>query len=310
MSRTLHCAAIALCVLLLATVSCQAAQQLAAQDDFNDNAMSPMWGLFIDGIGPVAQETNGWVEVTLPADTHEADSPHSFGGGYKSKQCLRGDFDIKIDYFLLDWPRANGVRVGLELFPDTGGIRMGNVQRASFGREVSTPAELYAADYQGTGGAVPTDHQSGSLRLTRVGSTLISGVLVDGQWIELCSDEFSAKNYYVAFTAWSHNYAFADKQVKVAFDNFAMLYGEWVDPGAPMADASQVPLISVEPAISAAPNVVSQVTALRDSELVKLPRGRPYFRMERLSSRSVPAKCGPYSRLKMSLPPGTAGVKR
>jgi len=299
----------ALIVLLVSTSACGLFGATLV-DDFDDDYMDPaLWTLFIDGIGPVANETDGWVEVTLPPDCHEAEAPHSFGGGFKSKFLLKGDFDIKIDYVLLDWPSGSGVRVGLGMFPPKGG-QLGNVQRGGFGSQEShLPTEAYCVDYQTSGGAVPTTHLSGSLRLARVGDKLTGGVLVQGQWVELHTGQFSDADYHFAFTAWSHDYAFADKPVRIAFDNFVMFYGQPVGLQDLAASRAGAALPAAKPRSALAP-AAPKPAAFRSCEVIKMPSGRSFLRMPRLPAKTLPAKCGPYSRLRFALPSGQAAASK
>ncbi|MHB0997861.1 MAG: hypothetical protein ACYC27_01330 [Armatimonadota bacterium] len=282
----------------------------AVIDDFNDGSMNTaLWTPFIDGIGPTATEESGCVVVTLPVDAHEADAPHSFGGGLKSAKCVRGDFDIQIDYNLIDWPSGSGVRVGLGLWPAHTG-NMGNVQRSSFGTPENGPIEAYATDYSVSGGGgIPTNHTSGSLRLARVGNMLTSGVLVDGEWVEIYSAEFSTDDYYFAFTAWSHNYAFSHEQVEVEFDNFMMRYGEWVDPSAPPAVSSNVPTQKAAPLVVTRQYGGKKPT-FRNAGVIVMPHGRSFIRMPRISPQNVAPSVGPYKRVMISIPAQKPGVKR
>lgn len=301
MSGVSRCAVVLIAVLVLASVSVGAPLTSPLVDSFNDGIMNPLlWTLFIDGVGPTAVEKHGFVEVVIPADAHEAEAPHSFGGGFKSAKCLRGDFNVQVDYYLLDWPEGSGIRVGLGLFPATTG-QMGNVNRASYGRPEGGPTDSYAADLQGSGGGVPTTHMSGSLRLARFGNKVTAGVLVDGQWVEIHTGEFSTANYHFAFTAWGHNGSFAQKPVRVGFDNLVIRYGELVNPSDPPADAVSRRLQVMPPKPGA--------VGFASYPSIVMPHGLPFYRMPEPPAGSVPSKCGPYSRLKISLPSQGSGVK-
>ncbi|WP_319586312.1 hypothetical protein [uncultured Desulfobulbus sp.] len=276
-------------------------------DDFNDGAMNTtLWTTFIDGIGPSATEVPGCVVVTIPADAHEADDPHSFGGGFKSAKCLRGDFDIQIDYTLTEWPSGSGVRVGMGLFPAHTGS-LANVQRSSFGQVESGPIEAYATDYGGIGGGgVPTNHISGSLRFARVGNMLTAGVLVDSEWVEIYSAEFSTDDYYFAFTAWSHNYAFSHEPVEVEFDNFLMRYGELVDPSTPPLNAS-IQKSSFTPKVVRA--YAGKKPSFRSANVIVMPHGRSFIRLQKISPANVAPNVGPYARVMINLPSVKSGIK-
>lgn len=286
--------------------------QCSVIDNFDDGKMdTSLWTTFIDGIGPTAIEESGCVVVTIPADAHEAEDPHSFGGGFKSAKCIRGDFDIQVDYNLVEWPSGSGVSVGLGLWPVRTG-NMGNVQRSSFGTLEGGPIEAYATDYSVSGGGgVPTNHISGSLRLARVGNMLISGVLVDGEWVEIYSSEFSTDDYYFAFTAWSHNYAFSHEPVEVEFDNFMMRYGEWVDPSAPHAVSSSISSQNTDqPVIRVTRQYGGKSSTFRNAGVIVMPHGRSFMRMPKISSNNIAPSVGPYKRVMITIPTQKPGIKR
>jgi len=283
----------------------------ALVDDFNDGSMNTsMWTLFIDGIGPTTVEVPGCVEVTIPMDAHEA-SPHSsFGGGFKSAKCVRGDFDIQVDYALTEWPPASGVRVGLGLFPAHTG-NLASIQRNSFSASDNGPIEAYATDYStGVGGGVPTNHTSGGLRLARIGNMLTAGVLVDGEWVELYSAEFSTDDYYIAFTAWSHDYTFSHQPVEVEFDNFVMRYGQLVDPSAPPVASANAPAQNFQ---QSAPRAVrsyaGKAATFRQAGVIVMPHGRSFLRLPRIVPKSVAPSVGPYARIMIALPAQKPGCR-
>jgi len=54
--------------------------------------------------------------------------------GYLSGAKLRGDFDIQVEFRLLTWPAANGMRVGFTISDEAGGDVMG-IQQHNDGQE-------------------------------------------------------------------------------------------------------------------------------------------------------------------------------
>lgn len=303
MYKAIHCISIVFSVLVLTV-----AGHTAVIDNFNDGVMNTtLWTPFIDGIGPTAAETSGCVVVTMPADAHEAEAPHSFGGGFKSAKCVRGDFDVQIDYALTEWPSGSGVRVGLGLFPAHTG-NLADVQRSSFGPSENGPIEAYATDYSVSGGGgVPTNHISGSLRLARVGNMLTAGVLVDGEWVEIYSAEFSTDDYFIAFTAWSHDHLFSHQPVEVEFDNFMMRYGELVDPSAPPVN------MPIQKTQQSAPRVVrlyaGKNPSFHSAGVIVMPHGRSFMRLQQISSKNTASNVGPYARIMIALPSQKSTVK-
>jgi len=273
-------------------------------ENFEASAMNPsVWSLFIDGIGPTAVQKDGYLEVTIPTDTREAEEPHSFGGGYKSVKCLRGDFDIQVDYHLLDWPEGSGIRMGIGLFPVKEG-QMGNVQRGSYGPPENGPQELYATDFQTSGGGIPTRHQSGALRLTRVEHRMTSGVMVDGRWVEMHTGDFSTDDYHFAITAWSHDRCFSKQVVRVGFDNFIVRYGELVEPGSP-----ETPRTSAERGEQSYGSPPPAPQSFGPCEVIMVPSGQPFYKMPQVSAEGAPARIGPYRNLRIELPNKDSGLK-
>lgn len=199
-------------------------------DDFDDNAWDDtLWNVIESG-GPYVTETNQRLEITLPADS----SGDNFYAGYSSTHVLRGDFDVQVDYHLLTWPENNGVRMGLwiEKIPYTY-----TVERASYGISDGFAAgDHYTTNFADSILLSPTGDTDGKLRLVRTGS------LIEGYWRNETSNGWvlsqsrqvntvSAGEVTFMLKAWSHDYAFADEPVVVAFDNFVINKGTVVIPG-------------------------------------------------------------------------------
>ncbi len=152
-------------------------------DDFNDNTINPLlWKSFIIGYGPTIAETNQRLEINIASYSADDPSLGAFFAGYSSVCNIRGDFDIQVDYNLLTWPYANGVRVGLGAIrnnvgnppPDT----FGTVERTSFGYSNDFPGyprEVYLTDFSDGWIVTETTDQSGKLRLMRSGNILTQG---------------------------------------------------------------------------------------------------------------------------------------
>lgn len=200
-----------------------------AYDDFDDNAWnSTIWDILEVG-GPVVDEINQQLEITLPPDSSGA----NFYAGYASHYVLRGDFDVCVDYHLIAWPSNNGVRAGLwiERFPYTY-----TVERASYGiSDGFTPGDHYTTNFADSILLSVTNDTEGKLRLVRTGTTF-KGYYFDelsNDWVlsqSIQGDVMSSRDVTFMVRAWSHDYAFGDELVKVAFDNFVINKGEVLDP--------------------------------------------------------------------------------
>jgi len=194
-------------------------------EDFNDNKIdSTVWVGGIVSSGPQLAEESCQLEMTLPG-TSIGDP---FGVALMSKFLLRGDFDIRVDYHLLAWPYGNGVRIGLSATSDNG------VERVSLGSQNDhpwAPREVYATDfYDGPQGFTETSDMDGSLRLVRSGSTLIGYRYESGQWSLIHAGPGPDFDVPVLLHSWSHDWAFMDWDVALAFDNFVVTDGHLVWP--------------------------------------------------------------------------------
>ncbi len=230
-------AALVVSVLLSLSVAPTAslAQGPIFSDDFNDNAVnSSMWIAGSTGAGPTIAETTGQVLINFHSNSSNNPAAGFFGAAYGSICQLSGDFDMQVDFDLLTWPPANGVRVGL-------GTPMATMERTSFnGGDGFGTREVYVVDLRGGGGGLvitpgSTGDASGKLRLGRMGNT-VTGYYYDpansNPWVTLgsYSGPGMAADAQVALGSWSHDYAFADVNVAMAFDNFTVQQGRLVCP--------------------------------------------------------------------------------
>lgn len=220
-----------LCLLAAAVVPA-AAQEV--QDNFNDNAInSTLWSAGVSGTGTQVNEINQQLEISFTPDAQG----DSFSAGYGSKFLLQGDFDAQVDFHLLNWPHASGVRVGL-------GINDAAVERISFGTDADFPGEpreSYLTHLlDGVNGITETGDQSGKLRFVRAGG-MATGYYwdaVNSQWVEIHTGPVTPDDVGIGISAWSHDYAFTDQAVHMAFDNFIVNaqgivgVGQVPEPGA------------------------------------------------------------------------------
>ena len=201
-------------------------------DDFNDNSInSDLWSEGQVG-GPAVNEINQRLEIFFPWNS----AGEYFGAGYSSKCLLRGDFDIQVDFSLLDWPSVeqlgtgNGVRIGLAVGE---GESWWSVQREGYGSLTfdfpGYPREVYACDFAGSvEGIAPTGDMSGKLRLVRSGNTLTGYYFNSGSWVNVASGWVTTEDVSFSPTAWSHDDVFMDNNVLLAFDNFIVNSGRLI----------------------------------------------------------------------------------
>lgn len=223
------CRALALASMLLC--SAQAGAQVFVED-FNDDRIDPdAWAVVLYGSGARIAEVNQELEFTMPSGS----SGIEFGSRLVSRFLLRGDFDIRVDFSLLQWPSYNGVRTAMGLadryFEDYG------VERSSLSSGDPLGArEVYIADF-GPFVLVPTQDFTGTLRLVRSGATQTGYYLKDGAWNAIQTDSASTSDIGIQLHAWSHDYAFQHHDVRAAFDNFTVMTGQviWVPEPSTLA---------------------------------------------------------------------------
>jgi hypothetical protein len=191
-------------------------------DDFNDNTLdAKTWSAQIQGTGPSVSEVNGRLEISLPNISFDDPELGRFSAGYASACKLQGDFDVQVDYQLLAWPFANGVRVGLR-------TSLGNVERTSLGPAQDfpdQPRETYIAHFGDVLMFTATQDISGQLRQQRIGNVLHGFYRTTGGWIQIGEAQVSTEDVTFGVAAWSHDATFTDQSVAVAFDNVLLSGG-------------------------------------------------------------------------------------
>lgn len=210
-------------------------------DDFDDNKIdATKWRTSTTGSGSTIDEVNRALEIS-----HQADASGSpFLAEYFSVCRLAGDFDIQVDYRLLQWPSTNGIKVGLAAY-DQATSSTWTVERVSVGENeryrggnifIGDPgpgADGYLTTFNGItnrGDATFsefafTGDMSGTLRLVRSGSTITgySGSDVVGTFASASSDDV-----HFILASWGYDVSFGDTGVRVAFDNMKMNQGTLV----------------------------------------------------------------------------------
>lgn len=200
------------------------AQSTTLYDDFNNNIINnSKWLSETGGSGSSISETDQILEVT-----HSSTASGSlFFGHYKSVCKLSGDFDIEVDYDLLQWPSANGIRAALavrDVSSPTQPTWM--VERVSIGNnDFTSPKEAYLADLSGSvQGLTTTSDTSGILRLARTGNTITAYSGISGS-ATIASGSITSNDLIFIVSSWGHDSSFSDKDVKVGFDNVVINKG-------------------------------------------------------------------------------------
>jgi len=197
-------------------------------DDFNDNIIDlAKWYVHIsDPLSSSVTEVNQRLEISLTS----ANVGPVFNAGVQSTWQLEGDFDIQVDYRLLDWPPENEIRIGLTAYDvnfqpahSTGG----HVERVGRPEPVW---DVYVTHFQdGVHGNIQTEVEEGSLRMVREGSEIsgyYSDETTDG-WALIHTGPCDTERFVAGMGIWGHE---STPDVLVAFDNFLVNAGQIYTP--------------------------------------------------------------------------------
>jgi hypothetical protein len=187
----------------------QAQNHLRMDDNFNDNFLDP--NVWIK-LSPPPTSTVSVNEINQQLQV--AMSSGAGGGGVVSTCSLGGDFDVQVDYILLNWPTHNDHSVRLGAY-DLGGVGML--------RFSDSTSELYELG-PGSTAHTPTNDTSGQFRLVRTGSTISGFFRTGNTWTFLGSETVSTRPTRINLDLGS-NGTFAPGGVSVAFDNFTVNSG-------------------------------------------------------------------------------------
>jgi hypothetical protein len=233
MSRKINLLALATSLLSLNVIVPSIAYPVTVTDGFNDGVInSSLWTNFVAG-APSVQETNGRLEITLPASSTNT-SLEYFGAGYITANTITGDYSAQVDYQLLNWPTNNGVRIGISV--TSLGSSIGSVQRNSDGNTYdgqNVGIENYSTFFP----SLPVGSRlflltasslTGSLGVERIGD-IFNTYYKDGSTGTLTLfhsfNMTGVGDITLGLSAWSHDSFFSDQDVKIAFDNFTLEYG-------------------------------------------------------------------------------------
>jgi DNA-binding SARP family transcriptional activator len=198
--------------------------RITAEDNFNGGVLDPRLWTSATSNGVSADEDNGHLELSMSQVLPPQAGPDPLYGRASTLCRFVGNFDVRVDYVLLDWAPGNGVILMLTAgFP-------GNSNTMSIGR--SSWADKDGDGY--TAYAPPgwtrqraSDDARGSLRVTRVGERLTTYYRPKGgAWHRLATFKRSlgaaggVGPAVLTLQVFSPPGAFGGSAVKVAFDNF------------------------------------------------------------------------------------------
>jgi Tol biopolymer transport system component len=205
-------------------------------DTFDGPQIDPFWGQpFVQGNGPTVEQTNGQLEIGVPASTTNDPSAGYISAGVNTQCRLNGDFDAQVDYRLLQWPATPMVNADFDTFSQANGWQAYGLfvfDPGGLGTGVSTnfpgPVNTY----------IPDASSSGTLRFSRSGDTLTTYRLVNGAWAPIQSILDTQTDVGLDLNVFSNAAPGTHGDVKIAYDNVriagaALSCPTWWDDNAP-----------------------------------------------------------------------------
>lgn len=181
-------------------------------EDFDDNVLNAnLWTPTTYGDLTQLEERNQRLEIVFPRE--ELDF-HLLSGQYRSKFLLRGDYDIQLDFVLLNGTQFSNGGVWMEAFD---GIGCGN-------------CELYGTGYSFGNWRATTTDSAGKLRLVRVNRTTTGYYCRGAEWISLGSQPTVTGDVTVRFGYSNRDSLLVGSPLSIALDNFVVNEGEIVWP--------------------------------------------------------------------------------
>jgi hypothetical protein len=201
-------------------------------DTFEDGLMEGHWFQLVSGTGVSIAETGGRLEISFALDATPG-GPFNVAAAHWSLQCrLPADFDMQVDYTLLEWPANNGVLAQLAAFFANAG--MARHSHLVFG-------DGYTAYSDGTFTGAPTADTAGALRLVRAGGVLRAYYRGPLDWVLFFEAPANGSEAAAGLDATLSADQLSGLAVRVAYDNFRLNAGtlncpswwqsEWPDWG-------------------------------------------------------------------------------
>jgi DNA-binding SARP family transcriptional activator len=202
-------------------------------DDFEDPAFDfGMWGeLASHGKGVHTVEQNGRLEFSVDADVVTESDYDGVDQHYGTQCRLIGDFDARVQFFLLAWPGGNGMSITLGVWYPPPNEAFWSISRQ--GQRAADGGESYFSQVVTHHGYIQTADLTGGLRVMRERGILTTYYRYRRRWVRFASS--FAPGPAVPILGFSTNAdQFGHQQAMAAFDNFEAT-SESVDcPGAPL----------------------------------------------------------------------------
>lgn len=187
-----------------------------------DSGLGSIWHTSGSGTGATLATANGRLEISIRADAAAAAPGGSFDAHVGTNCKLHGDFDVQVDFELLAWPAGNGVEAFLHTY-------YGAAPNWESVNRRSVPwGELYDARIAGSNSSTLTNDLSGTLRLTRSGGILTASSRDGTDWRVVAARVAVLEPAVITLGAGSYDEGFANRDVRIAFDNFSINRGRLI----------------------------------------------------------------------------------
>lgn len=184
-------------------------------DDFSESSPNySLWNVGGDGAGTTWALQNGELVFTIPASAQTGGQYNQVGPVWGSMCRFYGNFDARIDYQLLDWPRASGAILGLAAWIFSGSDWSGMSR-------ISGVSENYAGNIDHGFDSVNTTDTAGTLRIARLNGVETTYYRAGEAWVKLHSARNPGETQlglqlFATARDWQH------VDVSVALDNFTV----------------------------------------------------------------------------------------
>jgi len=187
-------------------------------DDFNDPSFnSALWNLHGHGSGVDVGEATGQLQFDIAADVVWDPSVEAVDQHYGTNCYLTGDFDARVGFRLLDWPKDDGVLVGFGVYFAPPHEAYWSINRQ--GGSQPGLSEGYWFWYGNRGQWTPSPDLNGALRLTRESGVLNAYYRHARRWAKLGSG-FAPGPASLILSFGSHPDQFGHAAASAAYDNF------------------------------------------------------------------------------------------
>lgn len=191
---------------------------------------------FRAGSGPEAIDSKGGLLIEIPPDSLP-DEDDIFAAGVFTICKLDGDFDLRVKYHQVAWPRSNGVRFGLKAADVA-------IERTSFTTGDAWPQGEAYLDSRFIAGSIYTGDRFGQLRVTRLGNVIATyyrSPSTDGFWKRTGTGAGTSEPTTVFVGAWSHPPYFIYETTRIFAFDLTLAKGHWLGehcPGSDLQEAS------------------------------------------------------------------------